>query len=111
MRKVNLTPAGWRILIDPDYKDRVDLGDGRFIQIVEPERLGIAGVTKGQVVAMGPDCYRGNRFTNPWCKLGDVVLYAKHGGVIIVEPDTKKKFVILNDEDILGIYEGEANAA
>jgi len=33
------------------------------------------------------------------------VLYARHGGVIIEDPDTQKKYVVLNDEDILGVYE------
>jgi len=105
MNKPNWTPTGWTVLIDPEYSKLTSWG----FEIVEPDRQGIAAVTKGQVVAMGKDCYRGSRFSEPWCKVGDIVIYARYGGVIIEDPDTKKKYVLLNDEDIKGIVHERAN--
>jgi co-chaperonin GroES (HSP10) len=53
---------------------------------------------------MGDACFHGDRFHGSWCKVGDVVLYARYGGVIIEDPDTKKKYVVINDEDLIGVY-------
>lgn len=103
MNVPNWTPVGWRILIDPDYSKTVDWGAAGKFTIVEADRHGIAAVTKGQVVAMGEDCYKGSRFSKPWCKVGDIVIYAKYGGAIIEDPDTKRKYVTINDEDVMGV--------
>jgi len=109
MKAPNWTPTGWTVLIDPEYSKTMDWGNGLKFEIVEPDRQGIAAVTKGQVVAMGKDCYRGSRFSEPWCKVGDVVIYARYGGVIIEDPETKKKYVLLNDEDIKGVVNERTN--
>jgi co-chaperonin GroES (HSP10) len=101
MNNLNWSPCGWRILVDPEYSKMTDWG----LEIIQPDRTGIAATTKGKVVAMGDACFHGDRFHGSWCKVGDVVLYARYGGVIIEDPDTKKKYVVLNDEDILGVYQ------
>lgn len=94
-------PCGWRIVIDPEYSKTTDWG----LEIIQPDRTGIAATTKGRVVAVGTAAFKDQRYHGIWCKVGDVVLYARHGGVIIEDPDTQKKYVVLNDEDILGVYE------
>lgn len=110
MNKPSFKPAGWRVLIDPDYNKVVDFGGGKLFEIVETDRTGIAAVTKGQVVAMGDVCYKAARYGDtPWCKLGDIVVYAKYGGTIIEDPETKRKYVIINDEDVIGVANERGN--
>ena len=100
MSQLKWNPTGWRIVVDPEYSKMTDWG----LEIIQPDRTGIAATTKGKVVAMGEACYKDNRYHGVWCKVGDVVLYARHGGVIIEDPETKKKYVVLNDEDVIGRY-------
>jgi len=55
--------------------------------------------TEGIVVSLGPAAYAD--YDEPWCEVGEHVLYAKYGGVFIQDPDTKEKYVLLNDTDII----------
>ena len=103
----SFSPTGWTVLVKPEYIKDVDLGDGRVLEIVQPERTGIAAVQKGKILALGPDAYRGSRFGEPWCKVGDVVLYARYGGMLVEDPNTLEKLVLLNDEDIKGVFKYE----
>lgn len=107
MNKPNWKVAGWRVVVDPAYNKFVDLGEGKTLEIVQTDRMGIAATTKGRVVSVGDAAYKDARYHGVWCKEGDVVLYARHGGVIIEDPDTQKKYVVLNDEDILGVFEND----
>jgi co-chaperonin GroES (HSP10) len=56
-----------------------------------------AGIDKGTVVAVGPDAKVGD------LKAGDRVGFAKHSGKIVIDESDDKKYLILNDEDILYI--------
>ena len=103
----SFNPTGWTVLVKPEYTKDVDLGDGRVLEIVQPDRTGIAAVQKGKVLALGPDAYRGSRFSGPWCKVGDVVLYARYGGMLVEDPKTLEKLVLLNDEDVKGVFKDE----
>ena len=100
MSKFPWKAPGWRIIIDPEYSKTTDWG----LEIIQPDRTGIAATTKGRVVAVGDAAYKDSRFQGPWCKVGDIVIYARHGGIIFEEPDTKKKYICLNDEDIILVY-------
>lgn len=102
---VKWKPTGWAIMVKPEYTKEVDFGGGKLFEIVQTDRQGIAAVQTGEVLAVGPDAYKGDRFTSgPWCKVGDRVIYAKYGGMILEDPETKAKVVLLNDEDIKGVY-------
>jgi co-chaperonin GroES (HSP10) len=103
MNNLKWKPCGWRIVIDPEYKKVTDWG----LEIIQPDRTGIAATTKGRVVAVGDAAFKDQRYHGVWCKVGDVVLYARHGGIIVEDPDTQKKYVICNDEDLLGVFESD----
>ena len=107
MSQFNWNAPGWRVIVKPHYIKDVDLGDGRTLQIVQPDRTGIAATTKGTVIAVGDAAYKDARFAGPWCKPGDVVVYARYGGVIFEEPDTGEKFICLNDEDIVLVQKND----
>lgn len=43
----------------------------------------------------------------PWAKVGDRVQFAKYAGAPTVDPETKEKFTMLNDEDLVAVITGE----
>lgn len=60
----------------------------------------------GLVVKQGPLCYTSARLGDePWCKEGDLVAYAKHGGMKYKLAD--EEFIILNDDSIYAVLEPE----
>lgn len=57
----------------------------------------------GLVVAMGPDCYQGERFkhTGPWCRVGDFVVYPRHEGTQLYYRGTLMH--VVNDDKIFWV--------
>lgn len=43
----------------------------------------------------------------PWCKVGDRVTFARYAGRVEEDPVTHEKFVVINDEDMFCVIEGE----
>ena len=58
-----------------------------------------AATQEGVVAALGSQAY--SEVKEPWCEVGDHVLYAKYGGVRLQDPDTGIEYVMINDDDIL----------
>ncbi len=59
-------------------------------------------IDEGIVVGIGQNCWQppvGDG--EPWCQIGDRVVFAKYGGSI--RKEGKEIYMILNDEDILGV--------
>lgn len=105
-----LKALGPRLLIKPEFRQKEPQGDSRII-IVEDDRRGIAATEIGWVVDIGPTAYfPSEKYGQPWCKVGDKVIYAKYGGKIVTDPDTGEKFLTINDEDIIvAIVEEKTN--
>ena len=59
------------------------------------------GSQVGNVIAMGPETYKGKRFENsgPWCKLGDWVVFARYSGSRIQIEGGEVR--LLNDDEVL----------
>ena len=59
------------------------------------------GSQVGNVLAMGPETYKGKRFENsgPWCKLGDWVVFARYSGSRIQIEGGEVR--LLNDDEVL----------
>lgn len=57
----------------------------------------------GLVIAMGPDCYQGDRFkhTGPWCNVGDFVVYPRHEGTQLFYRGTLMH--VVNDDKIFWV--------
>ena len=54
----------------------------------------------GNVLAMGPDCYKDkDRFQEPWCKVGDWVVFARYAGSRIEIDGGEVR--LLNDDEVL----------
>ena len=63
------------------------------------------GSQVGNVLAMGPEAYKGKRFehSGPWCKKGDWVVFARYAGSRIQIEGGEVR--LLNDDEVLATVE------
>jgi co-chaperonin GroES (HSP10) len=98
--------------VDPVYRKAAAAG----IEFAKTEESKTREVNhdKARVVAVGGDAFK-QFYINcngsldgfePWCKVGDLVAYAKYSGKIIEDPETHQMFVVINDEDVVAVLEG-----
>lgn len=93
--------CGYRVIIDPESEEKMSSGG---IVIVPKERF---EQEAGQVVAVGPMAWTDQGDGTPWAKVGDRVIYSKYGGKMVEDPDTKKSYRIINDEDVIAVINSE----
>ena len=89
-----ISVCGHRVLLKPKNVENVSKG-GIVIpdHIADKERL---SVTLGTVVDIGSTAWDG---LEPWCSVGDCIIYGKYGGKMIEV--SGEKFVVINDEDVI----------
>ncbi len=102
---MKVIPCGHRIIIKPFKLEEVDEVYQRAklsgLQIVRPnEKREDASVDKGIVLDIGPDCWPDSK--EPWCKVGDTVLFAKFAAKLVEDKDGNN-VGILNDMDIVAV--------
>ena len=112
--KLPVIPVGYRILVKQDL---VETKVGSIIvKSAEQEDREQAGHSRGTVMALGPDCYVGEKFkTGAWCKVGDRVMYPNHAGKKFKESELNNTFdsndkqfwQLMNDEDIIGVINND----
>ena len=92
-------PTGWRILVLPFKMDEKTKG-GLIMNESTLEKQQV-GSQVGNVLAMGPESYKGTRFekSGPWCKLGDWVVFARYAGSRIQIEGGEVR--LLNDDEVL----------
>jgi co-chaperonin GroES (HSP10) len=108
---MTLRAKGHRILVKPDYEEVTKGG----IVLAQSDRQGIAAVESGVVCDVGPTAWiaydrytpdgKMNPYWEPWCKVGDRIIYGKYGGKIVEDPETKVKYIVINDQDVLTVVE------
>ena len=91
-------PVGYRVLVKPDPIEETTKG-GIIIAETIRDAHGQAQTT-GTLVAAGPDAWR--EFLGKWAKVGDKVVYAKYGGLVIAGLDGAE-YRLLNDEQITAV--------
>lgn len=101
--------CGHRLLVKPiDYLDddpnvkRAKESFGFVLPELEENKRAKESVDKGTVVQIGPTAWKDFN-SDPWCAVGDVIVYAKFAGKLIADPETNEKFVALNDEDVVAV--------
>lgn len=106
-----LKPLGPRVIVRPDEFDHADpvykaaKAAGIVIQRDKREQQ---AVVKGTVVSIGELAFKAPVGDGTaWVKVGDRVYYAKFSGKEIVDPETKEELLLLNDEDLCVLIEGE----
>lgn len=105
---MHIKPILHRILVKPDVLEDVDpvfaaaKRAGLQFDFSEREREQ-AAIDTGVVIDFGPTVFKDFGADNP-LKIGDRIVYAKYGGKAIVHPESKVKYVALNDEDVIAIF-------
>ena len=96
-------PTGWRILVLP-FKMNEKTKGGVILNESTLEKQQV-GSQVGNVLAMGPESYKGKRFENsgPWCKKGDWVVFARYAGSRIQIEGGEVR--LLNDDEVLATVE------
>ena len=102
-----IVPLGHRLLVKPEDVQEIDAA------YAAAKRVGIeiagqemkreqAGVDKGTVVSIGETAFK-DFGTEPWCKVGDRIIFTRYGGKNIKDTD-ETEYIIINDEDVVGKY-------
>lgn len=110
-----IKPCGHRLVVKPFKQEEVDevlrkAKESGFLndfQIINNNKAREdASVDKGIVLAIGPSAWPNE---DPWCKVGDTVLFVKFSPKFVEDPETKETVGILNDEDVVAVVSGETN--
>lgn len=99
-----LKPEGVKVLVIPEeVKEKTDGGIYLAPEARDREQY---AMTKGKVVAIGPDveaCFEDRNL-----EIGDVVIFAKYGGAVVKDDDIEYR--VINDEDIMAKVVNDADA-
>ena len=94
-----LRAVGWHLLVRmPAAKKQTDGG------IIVPEKAAekeSIAVMVGEVVGMGEDCYRGEKFSSQWCRVGDWVIFRSYSGTRFQFKG--REYRLLNDDAVEGV--------
>ncbi len=93
---------GYRLMVRPD-EIKKETASGILIEYAENEKLEKGARVTGTVVSIGPECWDQHKGNTPWCAIGDQIFWAKYAGKQVVDPETQIDYVILNDEDVVGV--------
>lgn len=112
MRKQVFRACGHKLLIKPEKVT----GDEEEIKseggiIIATEETSIKAeqnkIDKGEIISLGPNCWKAFDSGEPWAKVGDIIYYARFGGTYVEHPETGEDFILLNDEDVNIVIETE----
>lgn len=110
-----IKPVLHRILVRPDKLEDVDdtykraAAAGLVFDHANERKREQEAIDTGVVVMLGKTVGKDFGDEN-FVEVGDRVVYAKYGGKAIVHPKTKERFVALNDEDVIAIFQEEEGA-
>ena len=103
-----LKPLGHRVLIKPDFVEEKSKGGIILAQDTVKQEQGAQVI--GTVLDIGSTCWADSADGEPWCKVGDRVIFAKYSGMKIwnpVEGKYREDILIVNDLDICGLVTEE----
>lgn len=101
MKRVKtIVPLGYRVLVAPDEIEETSKGGIVLAKDLINKEQGAQVV--GTVLDIGADCWA-DTAGEPWCKVGDRVIFAKYTGMKIwdsVEGKYRNDMLLLNDTDL-----------
>ena len=96
---------GYRILVKPTEKPReTESGIITSLEGTEWDQMERTGNQYGTVLSIGHTCWKGTTEDEPWCAVGDEIVYSKHAGRYVWDRITQEEWLVINDEDVLCIY-------
>ena len=101
-RKQLPEPQGWKILVAMSPAD--EKTEGGMIKASTTIRDEEVSNICGYVMKLGPDAYKDTkRFTEPWCKKGDWVIFRAYSGTRIVMYG--QEFRLINDDTVEAVVD------
>lgn len=98
---VGIHATGHHCLVLPD--EVAEKTKGGIILAPQSREQEQRAATKGILVDIGPSAWAEFADGEPWAKVGDYVSFAKYAGIEMKGNDGKK-YVLLNDQDILAVF-------
>lgn len=104
-----VTP-GHRVLVKPIKLEEVDAAvasakaSGIFL-LEKTQRQESTIIDIGTVIQLGPTAFDDFGGADKWCKVGDTISYTRHGGKFIKDPKGEDEWLVLNDEDVVMVWE------
>ncbi len=100
------TAPGWKIFIRL-YTGPKKTKSGLYIPDTVHDEQQYRNLV-GLVIKLGPDAYKGKRYTTPWCKVGDWVVIPRHAGTrssfrgmpVFSLNDDALEYVVKNPADV-----------
>lgn len=92
-----LEVVGHRLMIMPDPVEKKT--ESGIILGIDEKKYREATMS-GKVVGIGPNAFVGFGDSTPWCSIGDHIIFARHSGKFVSDPQTKEEFYVINDEDV-----------
>ena len=99
-----IKPLGHRVIIKPDEVEEKSKGGIILAQDLVKQEKNAQVV--GTVQDIGSTCWADTPDGEPWCKIEDVVVFAKYSGMKIwdpVEGKYREDILIVNDLDLCGL--------
>lgn len=103
-----IKPLGHRVLVAPDNIETKTKGG--IILVDETARQERQAQVIGTVLDIGDTCWADSPTGEPWCKIGDRVVFAKYAGMKIwnpIEGKYREDMLLLNDLDLTAIITEE----
>lgn len=94
-----IIPKGTKVLVKMATVDEMTKG-GIYLPQGVRENILLAA-TRGTVVAVGGDAWKDTVMEEPYAVVGDEVIFAKYGGIVVKQ--NGEDYRILNDLDIFAI--------
>ena len=89
--------TGHRLIVKAEVETKTESG----IIVAVDERKERAHSVVGIVIDIGDSAWQGFN-CEPWCKVGDKIIFAKYAGRSVTDPsDPDGEYIILNDDDVL----------
>lgn len=108
---MSIRPAGHRLVVRAYKQEQVDPLMAKHADFVKSltivndnKKREDASVDKGIVLAIGPTAWK-DFGGEPWCKVGDEIIFAKFAGKVVTDPSNGEDVFILNDEDVCAVVE------
>jgi len=109
--------CGFRVLIKQDSAEEKTEWGFVLEASEEKKKLVQNAVYTGELIQVGPTAWYdyshkyGKKICEPWARIGDRVLFTKHGGRYVEIPDTAEdeNYVVVNDGDVLMVLDKEDN--
>ena len=97
-------PKGYRVLIQP-IEPEVKTASGIIVATEETKYKEEMANTTGVVVELGPVAFS-DYGDDPWCAVGDKIIFAKYAGLLYIGKDGIK-YRVINDSDVVATLDAD----